>query len=64
MKNWPADPMRQHDHLIAALCEDMANGIFSLDGPNVRRVFEINRQINQSPREGSDPNKALPDDDE
>ena len=41
--------MRQHDRLIAALCEDiMDTGKFSLDGPKVSRVAEINRQINST----------------
>ena len=49
MKPWPTDPMRQHNRLIAALCDDMASGIFSLDGPNVSRVVEINRQVRHLP---------------
>ena len=48
MRDWPTDPVRQHNRLIAALCEDMASGIFSLDGPNVSRVAEINRQFNST----------------
>ena len=31
MKPWPTDPMRQHDRLIAALCDDMAELYGALD---------------------------------
>ena len=61
MKNWPTDPIRQHDRLIAALCEDMANGIFSLDGPNVSRVAEISRQINSTREPGAANNRPETD---
>jgi hypothetical protein len=46
MKNWPTDPMAQHNLLIAALCEDIIEtGKVSLDGPKTSRVAEINRQV-------------------
>jgi predicted flavoprotein YhiN len=46
VKNWPTDPLRQHDRLIRALCDDLLAGHRGLDGPNVTRVSEISRQIN------------------
>lgn len=61
MKDWPTDPMAQHNLVIAALCEDiMATGKFSLDGPNVTRVTEINRQLN-TPREPGAGNSSRSD---
>lgn len=56
MKDWPTDPIRQHNRLIAALCDDwLTTGVLSLDGPGATRVAEINRQIN---REAGGSNKA------
>lgn len=50
--------MRQHNLLIAALCDDMIEtGKLSLDGPKVSRVAEINRQVNETSREAGEPNK-------
>jgi hypothetical protein len=46
MKNWPTDPMRQHNRFIAALCDDFAGGHFSLLGGKAERVAEISRQVN------------------
>lgn len=48
MRDWPSDPMRQHDRFIAAMCSDiLETGIVSLDGPRARIVSEINRQVSK-----------------
>lgn len=53
MKDWPTDAMRQHDRVIAALCDDwLETGVVSLDGPKTTRVVEINRQINSTREDG------------
>ena len=58
MRDFPTDPMRQHSRFIAALCDDMASGHFSLKGGKAERVMEICRQINETPREAGCSNKA------
>jgi hypothetical protein len=59
MRDFPTDPMRQHDLLIAAICDDLLGRW--VDGgsktPNADRVMEISRQIN-STREPERSNKA------
>lgn len=57
MKNWPTDPLRQHNRIVAAFCDDLLNGHRSLSGPAVTRVAEINRQVNETHRETVEPNK-------
>lgn len=47
MKNWPTDPMRQHNRLIAAFCDDLFFG--DRDMTRSKRVAEINQQINETP---------------
>ena len=48
MRDFPTDPMRQHRRFMAALCDDMMDGHFSLKGGKAERVMEICRQINRS----------------
>lgn len=47
MRDWPTDPMRQHNRFIQAVCDDLIEtGKLSLFGPKASRVSEINRQVN------------------
>jgi hypothetical protein len=44
--NFPTDPIRQNDRLIAALCTDwLAAGTITRDTPRADRVIEISRQL-------------------
>lgn len=49
MKDWPTDPMRQHDRLIAAFCDDLFDMVVhnTSGTPRADRVCEINRQVSQ-----------------
>lgn len=53
MKNWPTDPIAQHNRFISAFCEDLMS--ICLEGkqgtPRTDRVCEINRQVNSSTRD-------------
>ena len=44
MKDFPSDPMRQHNLFMAAICEDFAAAEW--DTPRARRILEISRQVN------------------
>ena len=45
MRNFPTDPMAQHNLFIAALCEDLAAAELK-DTPRAKRILEITRQVN------------------
>ena len=44
MRDWPTDPMRQHNRFIAAFCDDLFFG--EREMVRAKRVAEINRQVN------------------
>jgi hypothetical protein len=47
MRNFPTDPMAQHNLFIAALCEDWREaGTVTRDTPRANAVAEITRQVN------------------
>lgn len=50
MKDWPTDPMRQHDRFIAAFCDDLFDMVVKgqQGTPRADRVCAINRRINES----------------
>lgn len=56
MKDFPEDPIRQHNKLVAAFCDDLFD--MCMNGgtgtPRANRVAEISRQI----REAGDSKKA------
>jgi hypothetical protein len=62
MKDFPTDPIRQNNRLIAAFCDDLWD--MCLNGgtgtPRADRICEISRQINEQPRDGSVDSNALP----
>ena len=59
MRDFPTDPMRQHDRFVSAFCADLwdqwVNG--GTGTPNADRIMEISKQIN-STREPERSNKA------
>jgi hypothetical protein len=62
VKNWPTDPMRQHNRFVAAFCDDLFD--MCMNGgsktPNADRVMEINRQVNEVQQEREAANNRLP----
>jgi hypothetical protein len=49
MKPFPTDPMRQHNRMIAAFCDDLFDACTkgTKGTPRADRVAEISRQINR-----------------
>jgi hypothetical protein len=62
VKDWPTDPMRQHNRFITAFCDDLFNMcVMGTDPKSRERIAEINHQINrQNTRDGGTPNKLPP----
>jgi hypothetical protein len=50
MRDFPTDPIRQHNRMIAAFCDDLWDGWAkgTSGTPKMDRVLEIARQINSN----------------
>lgn len=52
MKPLPQNPMERHGRMIDALCRDLAEGHFTLRGPNVSAVLAVDKVDPVRPKKG------------
>lgn len=55
MKDWPTDPIRQHNRFVQEVCDDfLETGTLSLFGPRASAAAEISRQVNEKLSKGAE----------